>query len=250
MACECAKCREHYKTLGFMFGVPTESEMEEAYRELVKQWHPDLYENYASLRADAEEHFKQIQVAYRGLKEHNTGTAGEAPVASVVVQTQKRQEPRQEEKPVLSFGGAFGCLAAKQFTPQIEEMIAPHLGKLGLALAIVDLSGNPSHATYSQFLLLASRGIMMRDSRHNISVLWYADLGEINLIDRQKGGKQSSWQKLMGGISGSQPDYELQINRSNGVNFCVISTQVDDSVKTVIYDFLTNQKAQARQQAG
>ena len=240
MSCDCARCREHYKTLGFMFGAPSEQEIEDGYREGVKQWHPDLYENYASLRADAEEHFKQIQVAYRELKEHNTvSAAAEVPVERIVVQ------PKEEAAPLISFGDAHGCLTTKQFTPQIEEMVTPHLGKLGLALAIVDLGGNRSNATYSQFLLLASRGIMMRDSRHNISVLWYTDLGEINLFDRNKGGKQSSWQKFMGGISSGQPSYELQITRSNGVSFCSLSTQIDDSVKKVIYDFLLSQKPQA-----
>jgi hypothetical protein len=76
MSCDCAQCRQHYRTLGIAYGIPSESEVEEAYHESVKQWHPDLYENYASLRADAEEHFKQIQVAYRELKEHNGGGGG------------------------------------------------------------------------------------------------------------------------------------------------------------------------------
>jgi len=244
MSCECAKCREHYKTLGFMFGTPSDSEMEDAYRELVKQWHPDLYENYASLRADAEEHFKQIQVAYRGLKEHNSGAAAEPAAVTVTRQPEIRQEPRQEEKPALDFGNAPGVLGARQFTHEIEEMVAPHLGKLGLALAIVDLGGNRARPNYSQFLLLASRGLMMRDARHNISVLWYADLGEINLVDRGKGGKQSAWQKFVGG--GGQGGNELQINRNNGMSFCVISNQAEESVKAGIYEHLMRQKAEAQ----
>ncbi len=240
MSCECAQCRQHYRTLGIAFGIPEESAIEEAYRESVKQWHPDLYENYASLRADAEEHFKQLQVAYRELKEHNT-VAAEVKVEEVVVQAQK------EETPAISFGDAPGCLTTKQFTSQIEEMIAPHMGKLGLAQAIVDLSGSRSrNPSFSQFLLLASRGMMMRDSRNIISVLWYADMGEIKLIDSRREGKPSSWQKFMGGLSGSQPGYELQIYRSNGVLFKSISGQVDDSVKTVIYEFLVRQKPQTQ----
>jgi hypothetical protein len=242
MSCDCAQCRQHYRTLGIAFGIPEESAIEEAYREGVKQWHPDLYENYASLRADAEEHFKQIQVAYRELKEHNSVSEKEAAVEAVVV-----EKRREEETPAISFGDAPGCLLAKNFTPQIEEMIAPHMGRLGLAQAIVDLSGNRSRpANYAQFLLLAARGIMMRDSRNNISVLWYADLGEIKLIDKHRQGKPSSWQKFVDGLSGSQPGYELQINRSNGANFCVISTQAEDSVKTVIYNFLLSQKPEPK----
>jgi len=243
MSCECAQCRQHYKTLGIAFGIPDESAIEEAYREGVKQWHPDLYENYASLRADAEEHFKQIQVAYRELNEHNKGSA-DLPVESVVVRSPSVDTQPKEESSVISFGGAPGCLTAKQFTPQIEEMIAPHLGKLGMAQAIIDITGSRSYS-YSQFLVLASRGLMARDARHNISVLWYADLGEIKLIDPQKQSKPSGWQKFMGGLSGGPQGYVLQIDRGNGANFLSISSQLDDSVKMVIYNFLVQQKEQA-----
>jgi hypothetical protein len=246
MSCECGKCREHYKTLGFMFGAPSESEMEEAYREGVKQWHPDLYQDYPSLRADAEEHFKQLQVAYRELKEHNA-VAAAAPVEKVVVQTIRADVPPREEKPAISFGGAPGCLTAKQFTSQVEEMVAPHLGRLGLAQAIIDLSGSRSrNPNFSQFLLLASRGIMMRDARNMISVIWYTDLGEVKLIEPHQQSKPGGWQKFMGGLSGGPQGAVLQIDRSNGVNFYTISTQMDDSVKMVIYNFLLEQKAQAQ----
>jgi curved DNA-binding protein CbpA len=238
MSCDCAQCRQHYRTLGIAFGIPEESAIEEAYREGVKQWHPDLYENYASLRADAEEHFKQIQVAYRELKEHNT-IGAEVQVESAAV------EPTKAETPALSFGGAPGCLTAEQFNFQVQEMVAPHLGRLGPALAIVDLAGGSHNGNYHQFLLLATRGIMMRDARGIISLIWYADLGEIKLIDRHKSGKVSSWQKLMGGISGSQSNSILEINRSDGANFYSISGQVEDSAKTAIYNFLVQQKAQA-----
>lgn len=86
---------------------------------------------------------------------------------------------------------------------------------------------------------------MLRDSRKIISVVWYADLGEINLIDRNKSGKLSAWQKLAGGIGGGQASSELQINRGNGTPFFTISRQADDSVKTIIYNFLIYQKSQA-----
>jgi len=248
MSCECAQCRQHYKTLGIAFGIPEEAAIEEAYREGVKQWHPDLFENYASLRADAEEHFKQLQVAYRELKEHNT-VAAEVPTASVSVQspigvTQSFVRQATEETPVLSFGNAPGCLSRRQFTPEIEEMVTPHMGKLGMAQAIVDLSGKPLRANYAQFLLLAARGMMLRDARHNISLLWYADMGEVRLTDPRKRTTPRGWRNYPARLSGAPQGYELQIGRSNGVLFTSISTQADDSVKTVIYEFLMHQKNQ------
>ena len=181
-----------------MFGVPSETEIQEAYKEGVKQWHPDLYENFASLRADAEEHFKQIQVAYRGLTEHNTGSVAEVKVEKVVVQ------PRREEAPAISFGDAPGCLTEKQFTSEIKEMVAPHMGKLGLAHGDRRYQRQTfAHRRLPAVPVAGSRGIMMRDSRNMISVLWYTDMGEIKLIDQRKQGKASGWQRFVGGLSGS-----------------------------------------------
>ncbi len=248
MSCECGQCRQHYKTLGFMFGIPSESEIQAGYHEGVKQWHPDLYENFASLRADAEEHFKAIQVAYRELKEHNT-VAAEASTDRVDVQTPMATgELRKDTSPPpISFGDAPGCLTEPEFTSEIKEMIAPHMGKLGMSVAIVDLSGKRSNTGgFSHFFLLASRGIMMRDARNNIAVLWYTDLGEIKLIDQRKLSKPSRWQKFLEGLSGGAPGYMLQIDRSNGANFYTMSGETDDGVKSAIYDFLVTQKPQAR----
>jgi hypothetical protein len=254
MSCECAQCRQHYRTLGIAYGIPSEVEVEEAYREGVKQWHPDLYENYASLRADAEEHFKQIQIAWRELKEHS-GAPEESPAVSIPtvnVPAAKTPvdrspvdsfftQPRSvQEAPALSFGGAPGCLVASQFTAEIEEIIARHLGKIDTPLAIVDLGGARSYASYSHFVLLTARGIMVRDARNIVSLLWYKDLGEVNLIDKRKNGKLSLSQRLLG----NQHNYSLQIYRSNGTQFFSITDQVDDNVKEVIYNFLLRQKTQ------
>jgi hypothetical protein len=230
-----------------MFGLPSESEIQEAYHEGVKQWHPDLYENYASLRADAEDHFKQIQVAYRELKEHNS-VGAESPAESVTAESVATEIVA--EKPVetaaISFGGATGCLTARQFTAEVEEIIARHLGKLGTPVAIVDLGGVRAYdGSFSQFLLLASRGILVRDARNMMSLIWHTDLGEIKLIDRGGSSKPGAWQKLVKNISG-QPKNELHIYRSNGVHFLTITDQTENGVKTAIYDFLAGQKAQAK----
>ena len=230
-----------------MFGVPSVSEIEEAYREGVKQWHPDLYENYASLRADAEEHFKLIQIAWRELKEHS-GTSEESPAVSIPAAGVPDASviPRAvEQGSAISFGSAPGCLVASQFTAEIEEIVASHLGKSDTALAIVDLDGARSYAAgYSHFFLLATRGIMMRDARGIVSLLWYKDLGEVNLIDKRRNGKLNFLQRLLETISGNQHNYSLQIYRSDITHYFSITNQVDDNVKIVIYNFLLQQKTQ------
>jgi hypothetical protein len=126
---------------------------------------------------------------------------------------------------------------------EVEEIIARHLGKIDTALAIVDLGGARSYpASYSHFLLLATRGIMVRDARNIVSLLWYKDLGDIHLIDKQ--GKPGMWQSLVGGSSSGHSKYALEIYRNDGMLFHAISGQVEDSVKKIIYDFLLIRKSQ------
>ncbi|MGD0546598.1 MAG: J domain-containing protein [Terracidiphilus sp.] len=251
MSCDCAQCRQHYRTLGIAYGIPSESEIEEAYREGVKQWHPDLYENYASLRADAEEHFKEIQIAWREIKEHSgvaleataeSASAAKTPADRSPVDSFFTQTRSVQDEPELDFGGAPGCLAASQFTEEVKEMVSSHLGRLGSALALIDLSGARSRAVPSHFLLLAASGIMMRDARNLISLLWYKDMGEVSLIDKGKQGKPGLWQKLVDGGSGGRSESTLHIFRDNGTLFASLGHQVDDSVKRVIYDFLLSKK--------
>jgi curved DNA-binding protein CbpA len=241
MSCECAQCRQHYRTLGFTYAVPTESEILEAYREGVKQWHPDLFENYASLRADAEEHFKQIQVAYRELKEHN-GTAEALPEESAA----QSGVIKSSEKPAISFNGLQGCLAAQDFTEPIKEMIAGHLGTSDTPIAIVDLSGSGARAgSYSQFLLLAGRGIMIRDARKVISLLWYKDFGEVKLSDSQTESKRGLWQEFSKQILGGRAKCQLQIFRGNGSHFLTLADETEDNAKRIIYQFLLSKKDQS-----
>lgn len=255
MSCDCAQCRQHYRTLGIAFGIPEKSAIEEAYREGVKQWHPDLYENYASLRADAEDHFKQIQIAFRELKEHNVAVV-ESPVEGVVVQPKPVErvvaQPKEEAPSItfsaasaISFDNAPGCLVASQFTAEVREIIDRHVAKTDTALAIVDLNGARSHARYSHFFLLTNRGIMVRDLRNVISALWYKDLGDINIVDKDKTGKSVFWQQLAGQSSGGQQKRSLEIYRSNGTHFFSIPDAVDDNIKGILHSFLSRQKMQA-----
>ena len=164
MSCECGHCRQHCRTLGIAYGVPSESEFDAAYQESAKQWDPSLYADYASLRTEAEQRFEQIQIAYRELKAHNK--AGGPPAETSPVQparssaytaytasieydqldqpSQAMESAQSVTAPELSFDGEPGCLVASQFNAEIKEMIEGHLGKQERAVAIVDLSGNRS----------------------------------------------------------------------------------------------------------
>ena len=216
---------------------PRNPRFEEAYQESVKQWHPDLYENYASLRADAEERFKQIQVAYRELKEHNTA-AGNRRQSLSCCNLRSRSQLHQPYAELLRPAAAPALVWRRARLPdcvaihaEVEEMVARPSGKAGQALAIVDLGGTRSHiASYSQFLLIANRGIMVRDARNIVSLLWYKDLGELTLDRRARGGKPARG-KIHRRSLRQPAGCQLQIYRSNGRSFFSLTDQVDDSVK-------------------
>lgn len=83
--CACSRCSDSMAELELR-PPATYKQICSSYRDLVKVWHPDRFENDPSLRNRAEEKFKQIQAAFNSIKQHkgipvnqnsaeNTGTA-------------------------------------------------------------------------------------------------------------------------------------------------------------------------------
>lgn len=70
MPCACPTCLHHAEVLGLGKKSLTKIAIHKAFRAEAKLWHPDRFENNPAQRAEAEEHFKLIQVAYRELWEH------------------------------------------------------------------------------------------------------------------------------------------------------------------------------------
>jgi hypothetical protein len=68
-SCNCPRCHDQASTLGLKQPVSFD-EITLAYKDLVKVWHPDRFENDPRLRRKAEETFKLVQQAFSGLKEH------------------------------------------------------------------------------------------------------------------------------------------------------------------------------------
>ncbi len=69
---------EAFQTLELDCGA-TEEMVRQAYRELVKIWHPDRFENDAKLKARAQEKLKNINLAYELLIDHFNSTKPTAP---------------------------------------------------------------------------------------------------------------------------------------------------------------------------
>jgi hypothetical protein len=234
MPCVCEQCIQHARTLGLANSPDSKSAIRKAYRAAAKLWHPDHFENYPAQRQVAEERFKQIQVAYRELLEHNENPR-QFPIEDPFNQTPKPEA----HTPAISFGGTPFCFVAPDFSLPAERIIERHVPDPADALAIVDLSGAGSHTgTFSQFILFTRHGILVRDLRQVVSLLWYAHLGAINLIDQRRNGRLPMQQRIAEKISGIQQKYALEIRRRDGTIFCSIAGQVDDSVKRVMYSFL------------
>ena len=268
MPCACEQCRQHAKTLGLEATASRDS-IHRAYRDAAKQWHPDRFESDPAHQPEAEEHFKQLQIAYRVLTEHHENptqlpsatlftkpaSPSSRPAASGEAETythsgvSARTKAPEAPNPLapFTFGNLPGCFTGPHFSPYVQQVIDAHLGRGHTALAIVDLTrANSPNGELSQFLLLASHGILLRDILNMASLLWYPDLGEITMIDQRRNGRLGLWQRLLEKISGTQHKYALHIHRRNGAHFCTIAGEADDSVKKVIYNFLLRRKYEAQ----
>jgi len=227
-----------------------------SFRAAAKLWHPDRFENDPGAQKAAEEHFKQIQVAYRELWEHHE-TPREQPVEprwkwpARPAQEQPGEDPfaqskRVVERPAISsFGGAPGCFTGPDFPFYTRRIIEDHLGNPEDALAIIDLSaGKTREEALSQYVLFTVHGFFVRDARKIVSLLWYSDLEDVKLTERHGYGKLRLWQKLKERLYGVQPRYSLLIYGRNRTLFCSFDIQMDDSVKKVVYNFLLRRKSE------
>jgi hypothetical protein len=252
MPCVCERCARHAGTLGLEQTPRSRAPLRKAFRAAAKLWHPDRYERDPAKRVEAEEHFKQIQVAYRELTEHyenpvawliEPAFAAPGYVASRYTAPGHTPPDNAATAPPISFGGAPGCFVAPDFSPIAVRIIVRHLRDAERAFAIVDLSGLASPpGSLAQFILLADDGIFIRDSRDLVSLLWYAHLGEIRLVAKPRRGLPGLWQRFLERLSGTEQKYQLEIWRRDGTLFSTIAGQVDDSIKKVIYNFLQQKR--------
>jgi DnaJ domain len=245
MPCACERCLRHSRTLGLPAKPPSKAAIRKAYRTSAKLWHPDRFENNPVRRLEAEEHFKGIQVAYRELWDHCESPektlvedAGQSPAG--------RPAPNYAPPPIF-FGDAPGCFTCPHFPPSVVNVIAGHLQETESAAAFVDLSAaGVRREIGSQYILLTSHRIIVRDAMNVVSLLWYADLGEVDFFDRNERRRPSLWERIVEKTWGIKHRYTLQISRLNGTLFYSIADQAHDNVKKVIYNFLLQRKQQPR----
>jgi hypothetical protein len=211
------------------------SGLHKAYRAAAKRWHPDRFEHNQRERLEAEERFKRINAAYVALCEHF-----ESPAATPR-ETEFVTPVRHYPAPVISFGDAPDCFVAPHFPAHVREAVAAiRVESSDPVVAFIDLSTGSARS--SEFILLTKHRMLIRSASEILSVIWYADLGSIRLIDR-KSEKQGAWKRIAEKIAGKTQRYSLQIDRLDLSRFHALTDRPDDRVKKVVYNFLRQMKS-------
>jgi hypothetical protein len=238
MACACKDCLDHSRTLGIAQTPTSKSAIHKAYRAAAKCWHPDRFEHNQRMRLEAEERFKRIHTAYQELCRHFDNP--ERLPRDTEFVTPIRPQPRPE----IFFGDAPGCFSAPNFPPQVHEAIfATRLENSETPVGFIDISAGANPA--SRYILLTNHRMYIRDSTDILSVIWYADIGEVRLVDLQK-EKHGALQRIVEQIAGRANQYALEIHHLNGARFRVLNRQPDDRIKKVIYNFLRQMKSHSQ----
>jgi DnaJ domain len=239
MACVCKNCLEHSRTLGIAQTPTSKSAIHKAYRTAAKLWHPDRFENNQRKRLEAEERFKGIHFAYQELCAHFQHP--ERLPRDTEFVTPIRPQPRPE----IFFGDAPACFAAPNFPPHVHEaIIATRLENSETPVGFIDMSTGSNPA--SRYILLTNHRMYIRDSTDILSVIWYADIGEIRLVDLQTDRKPGKWQRIVDQFVGRAQQYSLEINHLNGARFRELNRQPDDRIKKVVYNFLRQMKSHSQ----
>jgi hypothetical protein len=239
MACVCKSCVEHSRTLGIVHAPKSKSALHKAYRAAAKLWHPDRFEGNHGKRFEAEERFKRIHAAYEALCEHfENPTKRQREVEFV---TPIQPNPR----PIVDFGKAPGCFTAPDFPEYVRKAVeGAHLDSTEIPVGFIDLSGGNARA--ERYILLGNHKMYIRDASGILSVVWYVDLGEVNLVDLEAEKKGWAWQRIAETIAGKAQRYSLEINRLDGSRFRALTDRPDDRVKKVVYNFLRQMKSNSQ----
>src|SRR5258708_3066945 len=236
MRCVCGACLQHSKTLEIAQPPKSKSAIHKAYRAAAKLWHPDRFENNPRKRLEAEERFKGIHAAYQALCEHfdnPTKTPREAEFVTPV---------RTHPNPAISFGEAPNCFVALHFPARVREAIeAARVEGSDPPVGFIDLT--PRSIRSSQFILLTKHRLFFRNASEILSVIWYSDLGDIELVDLKGKENPWAWQRIAETLAGKPQRYSLRINRLNGMLFREFTDHPDDRVKKVVYNFLRQMKS-------
>ena len=113
----CPRCAA-LRTLGLEHGV-SRNEIRDAYRDLVKVWHPDRFPNDVKLRKKAEEKLKEVNAAFQHLN-----SQADAPPARAESAAKKPEEKPESQKPYEAPKGS--TRSSKSSSASEKEASRPH----------------------------------------------------------------------------------------------------------------------------
>jgi hypothetical protein len=248
MACVCRSCLQHLPVLGIADPPRSKAAIHKAYRTAAKLWHPDRYENNPRKRLEAEEQFKIIQIAYRELCEHFDNPQRRLAEREFRTYGTPASPTFTAAPPTIFFGDAHHCFSIAYFPEGVEKIVIESaLGGAETPVGFVNLSGAMHEkGVPARYILLTNHRLFIRDASELVHVLWYADLGDINYIDRHAEKKQTLLHRLFGWLLDKERKFTLRIHRRDSSEFYSLKDVPDDRVKKVIYNFLQQMRAKSQ----
>ncbi len=116
-----------YQLLGVRAGAPSE-EIREAYRDLIRVWHPDRFEHDSKLRAKAEKTTQELNAAYRRLSRSHRGRSRTGA---------NRKTCRAESRPPVRRTNSSSAAHSEPPTYSRNDTIVTALLRLGLGAFVV-----------------------------------------------------------------------------------------------------------------
>ena len=113
--------RRWLEVLGLAPGA-TKEELDDAYKDLVKVWHPDRFQSDPTLRLKAQEKLRDLNAAYEGLKRSGIPPADPAPTAAPQAPAWKKG-PATPETRAARWGMVWGFSAVLVATAAVVAIV-------------------------------------------------------------------------------------------------------------------------------
>ena len=114
-----SRIEEYYQVLGVNRATPL-SQIRDAHKQLIRQWHPDRFDLNDPLREEAEQRAMDINNAYQQLKQLRTAGLGYRKIRAANQPTEKKRRNTVACKLVVRDGKLVSIKRKKRFRNDVE----------------------------------------------------------------------------------------------------------------------------------